>query len=598
MNNFLKKSLGHLKSYKNLLVDEKRMKSGRKIANSLWAILFSIILMAILFQANGFEASQIYKDVWFFSTNTLSNTFLLMVVVFIIASLGIALTFKAGVFNIGISGQMMMGGSVGMYLIYSQGQINHGNVFGAFIISILLGGLWALIAGIAKSFFKVHEVVSTILLNWIATYVIKQIYEGTSFINRQNPESTIRFDTTSLNIENAAQFRNFFQSNMLIYSMLALAIFLAIIFWIIFSKTTIGYKIKMIGLNPNASDYSGTNKNVLNMSVFFVSGMFAGLAGIIMFLMRDRFVPVNSFPLPAGFDTIVISLIAYNSPIGIVFSSLFYALFDTGLNKIPSFPREFYLIFIGVMMFIISISSVFEKLNPIKFLKNQYILFFKAHYYKGINIFSKKNFNEILSINKALKSIKQEQKNQKEKSDFSKENELKFFELLENKKSLLGNFGKYFFKSKYSKIIYQKRLTKTKALLEKNKEQIEVIIKKNKDLVDKLALEKNLELKNEILNKIAKEKPLNNQRLQELGYFEKTNLKNEYRSSKKLFVSHKKHFKDKLIKTYNDSFKILLKKQINYTFNKKENSLKDELNKARIEHSKTLKEIRQMKGEY
>lgn len=210
MNNFLKKSLGHLKSYKNLLVDEKRMKSGRKIANSLWAILFSIILMAILFQANGFEASQIYKDVWFFSTNTLSNTFLLMVVVFIIASLGIALTFKAGVFNIGISGQMMMGGSVGMYLIYSQGQINHGNVFGAFIISILLGGLWALIAGIAKSFFKVHEVVSTILLNWIATYVIKQIYEGTSFINRQNPESTIRFDTTSLNIENAAQFRNFF----------------------------------------------------------------------------------------------------------------------------------------------------------------------------------------------------------------------------------------------------------------------------------------------------------------------------------------------------------------------------------------------------
>lgn len=362
-------------NFKTNLLSENSTSSRRKLYNSLWAVLLGIILSLIVISFNGtnpFEFIGVVFQTAFGSNGSLFTTILL---VYVFASLAVGIGFKAGLFNIGVAGQMMFGGLLAFfYLISSAAKddngiltVNGGQIFLALIISVIGGFSLAVIAGILKAFFKVHEVVSTILLNWMVFYLASWATSGSEFKNVNVPDSL-----------QAIQVDSFFSGGGWIALSIILVIAVGIGFFYIFKKTTFGYKVKAVGFNPDASEYAGINKKNLTMLIFGISGAFAGFAGFFFYFAFSKGTySVGVAPIAVGFDSIAISLLAYNSPIGIIASSFLYSILTNGnsalLQEIGLRPSS-YQIIVGIIIYFAAISIVFSKFKLIDYFKNFLIL--------------------------------------------------------------------------------------------------------------------------------------------------------------------------------------------------------------------------------
>lgn len=401
----------------------------RKFYNSLWAVLFGFIICGIVISFSGYNPFSIFGALFSNGAVTFSNKLISVFVAYLIASLAVAICFKSGLFNIGISGQMMMGGFTTL-LIFQNIKISGGSVVLALFIAIVSGAFVALLAGMLKTTFNVNEVVSTIMLNWIIFFIIKFVV-----LKEDNLHTP---DSLAANLSITYVMPDWFQtsnstgdwySNNWNWVILAIALVLVVIIWIIFAKTTLGYKIKMIGFNKDAADYSGTNKTTLIWTVMSISGAFAGLAGAIWYIGQNGQIDISEQPLLAGFDAIAISLLAFNNPIGIIASSLIYGILNVGSAAIPSefigTPREMNEIIIGLMVYISAICIIFSKFNILQWLKKFFILspiekyrVARVEYWKSnINYFNSyfsskiKIFNIWLKHNNDWNKIKKEHKN-------------------------------------------------------------------------------------------------------------------------------------------------------------------------------------------
>src|SRR4051794_30702049 len=246
------------------------------------------------------------------------------------ASLAVAVAFRAGLFNIGVAGQMLVSGFFATIIVgYSGLDVVIAKPL-VLLIGIVAGGLMGGLVGWLKYKFNINEVVSTIMLNYIAQYVISffiQMYYIDP-VSRQSKYISEAARLTLVNVEIA-------NLKMDIPFGFILAIIIAILLKFVMDKTVVGYEIKAVGNNRNAAKYAGINVGGNTVLAMVISGGLAGLAGVTYYL--GYFASIQPKVLSSiGFDSIAVSLLGNSHPIGVIFSSLLISVIDQGSTYMSS----------------------------------------------------------------------------------------------------------------------------------------------------------------------------------------------------------------------------------------------------------------------
>jgi simple sugar transport system permease protein len=278
----------------------------------------------------------------------------------IFTGLSVTFAFKTGLFNIGAEGQYLMGAvtALAVGVLCPMPAPLHGIV--AVLAGALAGALWGAIAGLLKAYKGIHEVIVTIMLNWIAFY-ISNFLVMSPLLKKQN-------STASLDIlPSAAISTNAFRAalgNVKIHWGMALALAAVIIVWIILNKTVLGYKLRAVGFNRNAAEYGGIYVGRSIALSMGISGLLAGLGGATQVMGVVEKITQLAAQEGYGFDGIAVSMIGGINPIGSLFAGLFYGGMKYGGSKlnIIGAPSELVNVVIGIIIYSIAIMGAFRVL--------------------------------------------------------------------------------------------------------------------------------------------------------------------------------------------------------------------------------------------
>jgi len=265
-------------------------------------------------QASGF-ANQINPLI-----NTLTNAGPL-----IVAGLALAITFKAGLFNIGGRGQMIMGIILGGWTaIALQNVLPHWlTLIIAIILSLIGGALWGGLAGFLKARTGAHEVISTIMLNFIAFYLLQYFLVTPGLMQAPGSNNPITVAPTG-----AVFPRLLGQRYNLRFSFLLALGAVALIWWLL-NRSALGFAFRAVGLNPRAARVAGMDvarNTILSMAL---SGALMGLAGLFQLgTVAGGF--TDGIDAGIGFDAITVALLGGSSPIGILFAGILFGAFRSG----------------------------------------------------------------------------------------------------------------------------------------------------------------------------------------------------------------------------------------------------------------------------
>jgi simple sugar transport system permease protein len=253
----------------------------------------------------------------------LSQT-LIQTTTLILTGLAVAFAFRAGLFNIGGQGQYFVGIIVANWVGVSFASMSTApHILLAVVAAALAGAAWAGIAGVLKATVGAHEVITTIMLNWIAFYVGYWVFgDGGPLQNSANPAIPISND-----VVHGAQLPVFWGAQG--FQGLDVGIFIAIgalvTFWVLLNRTTLGYEVKAVGFNPDAAAYAGISvkKNIIRAMA--ISGAFAGLAGAVDMLGYLYHWAQGDFAYSqVGFLGIAVALLGRNTALGTLLSALLF----------------------------------------------------------------------------------------------------------------------------------------------------------------------------------------------------------------------------------------------------------------------------------
>ena len=266
----------------------------------------------------------------------------------ILASLAFIVAFKAGLFNIGISGQMMLAGFTATVLV------GYNKALSPFIakplvllIGLVVGGLTGVLVGYLKYRFNIHEVVSTIMINYIISYLIG-FFINTYYLDMMTRNSKVCIPEARLTLTNVMI------GNMKSKIPLGLigAILVALLVSFLFRKSVLGFEIKAVGQNRRCSEYSGIRVSRTILVSMGLSGAIAGLAGVAYYLGYTNTIIPKSLP-GMGYDSISVALLGSVSPIGSIFAAAVVAVFQQGANYMSSsvgVPKEIASLITGIML--------------------------------------------------------------------------------------------------------------------------------------------------------------------------------------------------------------------------------------------------------
>ena len=248
----------------------------------------------------------------------------------VFASLAVAVAYRAGLFNIGVAGQMLVSGFLATIIVGYSGLDAYIAKPLVLIIGIIAGGLMGGLVGWLKYKFNINEVVSTIMLNYIAQYVISffiQMYYIDP-VSRQSQYISEAARLTLVNVEMG-------NLKMDIPLGFILAILTAILIKFVMDKTVVGFELKAVGSNRKAAKYAGINVGRNTILAMVISGGLAGLAGVTYYL--GYYASIQPKVLSSiGFDSIAVSLLGNSHPIGVIFSSFLVSIIDQGSTYMSS----------------------------------------------------------------------------------------------------------------------------------------------------------------------------------------------------------------------------------------------------------------------
>ncbi|MBE4704321.1 ABC transporter permease [Spiroplasma platyhelix] len=400
--------------------------SVSKFKGSVFAVILGLIIGSIVIAATGNSAFTYFHYLLFFAFssygyNNWDNT-LVWWAIYIVAGLALVMSFKTGMFNIGVAGQMLAAGSVviaiGIRYDFSQPIA----IIVALIAGVLAAVSVALVTALLKVWFNVHEVVTSILLNWTIWYLIKWLFTTSKDLYDDSRGATLQLHDSM----------NFAISGYKFILPLILAFVLVVAVWFLLKKTTLGYKVKTVGLNPFAADYAGISRRQYGLSSFIISGALAGVMGVIYYIAMNPSLSFATDALPSiGFDSISVALVGQINPFGTVAAAFLWGLIKSG-GPIGSvglgIPNAVSDIIFGVIIYSAACAILLSKIAPIKFLISYFNVEFNKNRRKKFHHYIRniwKDFMKTFQIKKAYNhKIKAWQKvNNKEKVDEIKNKE-------------------------------------------------------------------------------------------------------------------------------------------------------------------------------
>jgi len=247
---------------------------------------------------------------------------------YIFSGLAVAVGFRCGLFNIGAEGQFGLGALAAAYVGYSMTNAPRLVHLPLAILAGALGGaVWAAVPGYLKAKTGAHEVVNTIMMNYIAFRLADWLLNG--------PMKAQGYRPVTPNIETTAALPRLFPAPLRFNAGFFLALAVAgLMYWFLF-KTTLGFEIRTVGANPDAARYAGMSITRSVMLAMLISGGLAGLAGASQVLGVDHWVG-QGFASGYGFDAIALALLGKSHPFGVVLAALLFGVLRSGATRMQS----------------------------------------------------------------------------------------------------------------------------------------------------------------------------------------------------------------------------------------------------------------------
>jgi simple sugar transport system permease protein len=355
-------------------------------ANNAYSSIFSILIgllfgLIVLLVSNPAQAGDGFAIILKggFSTGAKGmGQVLYFATPLILTGLSVGFAFKTGLFNIGAAGQFIMGAFAAVYIGVKWTFLPAPwHWIAALIGAAVVGGLWALIPGLLKAYLNVHEVISTIMMNYIGMYLANHlvklyIYDTKKGLSLNTAESAVlpKGGLDNIFYNPLGPTKDMSTVNCGIW----IAIVIAVIIYIILNKTTFGYELKACGFNPHASKYAGINDKRNIVLSMVIAGMLSGLGGGLLYLSgaNGRHIKVVDVLAAEGFNGIPVALLGLSNPIGIIFSAIFISYITQGGNYLQTldFVPEVIDIIIAIIIYFAAFSLILRSLLP-RFVKHR-----------------------------------------------------------------------------------------------------------------------------------------------------------------------------------------------------------------------------------
>ena len=364
------------------------------LVTPLLTTVIAFFIGGVVVAATGHNPISTYKGIfegtglnWFFpwvsGTERVVAEFnlqqtLLVTTTLILTGLAVAFAFRCGMFNIGGQGQYTVGAITAVWVgtVWADlPGIPHTII--AIVLAMLAGAVWAGIAGILKATVGAHEVITTIMLNWIAYWIGTYAFGGGGPLQNDANKSV----PISSDVDPDARLPVWWGEELLqgLHIGFFVAIAALVVYWFVLSRTTLGYEVRAVGFSPEAARYGGINVARNYFLAMAISGLFAGLGGALDILgWQFRLGSLDIQVSQIGFIGIAVALLGRNTAIGVGFAALLFGalLYGTSTRSLDPdvFPPELagnltlmiqalVLLFVGADLIVIYLWSLRRKLR-------------------------------------------------------------------------------------------------------------------------------------------------------------------------------------------------------------------------------------------
>jgi simple sugar transport system permease protein len=249
-----------------------------------------------------------------------------------LTAVAVAFAFRCGMFNIGGQGQYFVGLLAALYIGHAfAGMPRPLHILLASLGAIAAGAVWAGIAGFLKATVGAHEVISTIMLNWIALWVGKWLVELGGYFQGSERDVPRSYD-----VADSAKLWPIWGALQPLHAGIFIALFGLLVYHLLLNRTTLGYEVRAVGFNPEAARYGGISVGKNYVLAMGIAGGFAGMAGAVDILGWKFHQAINDYDVvTVGFIGIAVALLGRNKAIGIMFAALLFGALQVGTS-----PRQ------------------------------------------------------------------------------------------------------------------------------------------------------------------------------------------------------------------------------------------------------------------
>ncbi len=343
---------------------------GNAMLLPILAIFVALVLGGIIMWLVGADPIEAYIGLFrgaFGSPRAISET-LVWASPYIFAGLGVAFAFKGGLFNIGAEGQLAIGATTAAYLGFALPKLLGQPIPAVIHLPIVIlggclaGALWGAIPGYLKARTGAHEVINTIMMNYIALLFIGYLLNGP--LKDPSPTNVIaRTPEIALGARIPALI-----SGYRVHWGFVLGIVMAFVVWWILYRTTLGYEVRAVGASPDAAKYAGMKVGRLFVVTMGISGLLAGLAGVVE-VAALNFRHELSFSVGYGFDAITVALLGRNNPFGVVLAALLIGGMRNGATQmqfVSQVPVDIISVIQGLILLFVAADTIIRQIFRIR----------------------------------------------------------------------------------------------------------------------------------------------------------------------------------------------------------------------------------------
>lgn len=329
------------------------------------AVFSGLLLGAVIMLVFGYDPIWGYEELLYTAFGSVKSVgeIFRAVAPLVFTALGFAVASRAGFFNVGLSGQALVGWVfAGWFALANPDMPRPLLILATVVIAMIAGGIAGAIPGFLRAFLGTSEVIVTIMMNYILLYFSNHI------IREVFADELMKNTDSSINVSANASYQTEWLRALTDNSRMNIGIFFAIIavfvIWFLFAKTTLGFEIRAAGLNPTAADYAGMSTKRTIVLSMIISGALAGLGGAVQGLGTFQNVYIQSANLDIGFNGMSVALLASNSPLGIPFAAFLFGALSVGSSGMvrAQIPPELVNVVTASIIFFIGVKFIFEQL--------------------------------------------------------------------------------------------------------------------------------------------------------------------------------------------------------------------------------------------